>query len=67
MLPLPEKAGKVCQNENRAIKLQLDEKISEIGLKTIKIGFPSANMCIQACICVRRDAMHICKMDHASM
>ena len=46
VLPLPKKVGKVCQNENRAIKLQLDEKISEKGVKTIKIGFPSANMCI---------------------
>ena len=34
------------KNENRALKLQLDEKISEKGVKTVKIGFQ-----VPACAC----------------
>ena len=46
------------KDENRALKLQLGEKISEKGANIVKIGFLSASVRMQARVCIRR-------LDHA--
>ena len=46
------------KDENKALKLQLGEKINEKGAKIVKIGFLSASVQTQARVCIRR-------LDHA--
>ena len=57
----------VQKDENRTLKWQLSEKISEQGAKTVKIGFLSVSMCTQVSVYVRRDTTIVYKLDYASV
>ena len=54
----------VQKDENRALKWQSSEKISEKVAKTVKIRFLSASMRMQVSVYVRRGTTRICELDH---